>query len=165
MTQHSTIPNRPAIDDLARLEPGAIAALSTDVLSILQGEVEAALACIKTIKDRFDHALDVKFASHAAAARSTEGKDTGTVRIVDEDCTVIADLPKRVRWDQVKLADVVDRIRTAGEDPNEYVSLEYRISERAYGAWPQSIRSVFAPARTVETGKPSYRIERTEGTR
>lgn len=165
MTQHATIPNRPTIDDLARLEPGAIAALPIDVLSILQGEVEAALACIKTIKDRFDHALDVKFAKRAVAARSAEGKDTGTVRIAEDEYTVIADLPKRVKWDQARLAEVVDRIRAAGEDPSEYVSLEYRISERAYGAWPQSIRSVFAQARTVETGKPSYRIERTEGTR
>lgn len=165
MTQHPTIPNRPTIDDLARLEPGAIATLPTDVLSVLQDEVEAALACIKTIKDRFDHALDLKFAGRAAAARSAEGKDTGTVRIADEDCTVIADLPKRVKWDQARLAEVVERIRAAGEDPNEYVAVEYRVSERAYGAWPQSIRSVFAPARTVETGKPSYRIERTEGTR
>jgi hypothetical protein len=165
MTQRATIPNRPTIDDLARLEPGAIAALPTDVLSILQGEVEAALAYIKTIKDRFDHALDVKFASRAAAARGTEGKDTGTVRIAQDDCIVIADLPKRVKWDQTRLAEVVERIRASGEDPSEYVALEYRISERAYGAWPQSIRSVFAPARTVETGKSSYRIERTEDTR
>lgn len=69
-----------------------------------------------------------------------------------------------MKWDQAKLAEVVERIRAAGEDPSEYVALEYRVSERAYGAWPQSIRSIFAPARTVEIGKPSYRIERTEGT-
>jgi len=165
MTQHPRIPNRPTIDDLARLEVGAIAAFPTDVLSILQDEVEAALTCIKSIKDRFDHALDVKFASRAAALRSAEGKDTGTVRIADEDCTVIADLPKRVKWDQAKLAEVVERIRAAGDDPAEYVTTEFKVSERAYGAWPQSIRSAFAPARTVETGKPTYRIERMEGTR
>ena len=35
--------------------------------------------------------------------RAEAGKDTGTVRFVDNDFTVIADLPKRVKWDQAKL--------------------------------------------------------------
>jgi hypothetical protein len=70
-----------------------------------------------------------------------------------------------VKWSQAKLASIVERIRAAGDDPAEYVSTEFKVSERAYGAWPQSIRSIFAPARTVETGKPRYRIERMEGTR
>lgn len=163
MTDPELISNRPALDDLPNLDIGAIAALPTELLATLQEEVDDAFATVKRIKDRLDQALDLKFATRAAAARNADGKDTGTVRITDDGIVVIADLPKRVKWDQEALASIFERIRSAGDDPAEYVTIEFKVSERAYGAWPQAIRSTFAPARTVETGKPSYRFERIEG--
>lgn len=150
--------NRPALDDLLAMETGAIAALSTELLALLMDEAAEAAERAKRIKDRLDGALDVKFGARAAAARRAENKDTGTVRIEDGAFVVVADLPKRVKWDQAELAAIVERIRAAGEDPAEYLSIEFKVSERAYGAWPESIRSAFTPARTVETGKPNYRI-------
>jgi hypothetical protein len=65
---------------------------------------------------------------------------------------VVADLPKRVEWDQAKLAAMVERIRAAGEDPAEYVEIIFKVPERAYSAWPEAIRHGFEPARTVKTG-------------
>jgi hypothetical protein len=163
MTERTQIPNRPTLDDLAQIEIGTFAALPSELLAALREEVEEALARAKCIKERLDQALDLKFSARAAAARLAERKDTGTVRITDDGFVVIADLPKRVKWDQAALTSIVERIRAAGEDPAEYVTTEFEVSERAYGAWPQAIRSAFAPARTVETGKPTYRFERIEG--
>jgi hypothetical protein len=74
----------------------------------------------------------------------------------------MADQPKRVEWDQQALAIVVARIRDAGDDPAEYVMTRLEVSERAYTAWPQRIRAIFEPARTVKLGKPSYSIERRQ---
>jgi hypothetical protein len=71
---------------------------------------------------------------------------------------IVAELPKKVEWDQARLAALVERIRASGEDPAEYVELSYRVSERAYAVWPERIRSAFEPARTVRTGKPSFRL-------
>jgi hypothetical protein len=34
----------------------------------------------------------------------------------------------------------------------------YKISERSYAAWPDHIRQVFAAARTVRPGKPSFKL-------
>ena len=65
---------------------------------------------------------------------------------------MVADLPKRVEWDQAKLAAMVERIRAAGEDPAEYVEISFKVPERAYAAWPEAIRQGFEPARTVKTG-------------
>ena len=50
---------------------------------------------------------------------------TGAVRFDDGDFTVVADLPKRVDWDQGRLADMVARIEEAGDDPSEYVDLAF----------------------------------------
>ena len=65
---------------------------------------------------------------------------------------MVADLPKRVDWDQGRLADMVARIEEAGDDPTEYVDLAFKVPERKYAAWPEAIRQGFEPARTVRPG-------------
>jgi hypothetical protein len=107
-------------------------------------------------------ALDYKFGQEARGLRLAQGKDTGRVRLDDGDFVIMADQPKRVEWDQQELAAVIARIRDAGDDPAEYVKTRLEVSERAYTAWPQRIRAIFEPARTVKLGKPSYSIERRQ---
>ena len=158
-----SIPNRVNLDDLATASIGEIAALPAEQLALLQQDVVDLVASAKRLKDRLDTSLDLKYRDHAAALRRSAGKDTGTVRIEDGDVVVVADLPKRVKWEQAKLAEIIERIRAAGDDPAEYVTIEFSVSERTYGAWPNSIRAVFEPARTVETSKPSYRFENIKG--
>jgi hypothetical protein len=65
---------------------------------------------------------------------------------------------KKVEWDQRRLAALAEQIRSGGEDPGEYVEVSFKVAERAYAAWPERIRSAFEPARTVRTGKPTYRL-------
>jgi hypothetical protein len=37
-------------------------------------------------------------------------------------------------------------------------SPSFKVSERAYTAWPERIRAAFEPARTVRTGRATYRL-------
>ena len=144
--------NTPSIDQLINLPAGEIAQLPVELLAALQREIDAAAKQMKAVTARFSTALEVRYAARAAEARRACGKDTGTVRLVDGDFTVVADLPKRVEWDQAKLAAMVERIRAAGEDPAEYVEITFKVPERAFAAWPEAIRQGFEPARTVKTG-------------
>lgn len=65
---------------------------------------------------------------------------------------------KRVDWNQLRLAALVEQIRASGEEPGEYIEVSFNVSERAYAAWPEPIRSVFEPARTVRTGRQSFKL-------
>jgi hypothetical protein len=103
--------------------------------------------------------MEVRFATRAAEERRVQAKDTGTVRFDEGDFTLVADLPKRVDWDQDRLAAMVARIRAAEDDPAQYVDITYKVPERKYTAWPEAIRAGFEPARTVGSGKPSFRLE------
>ena len=95
----------------------------------------------------------------AAEARRACGKDTGTVRLVDGDYTIVADLPKRVDWDQGKLAQLARNIAESGEDPAEFIDTRLSVSERKYTALPAAWRREFEPARTVGFGKASFKLE------
>jgi len=125
---------------------GEIAQLPAEHLALLQEDVSAALDASKKAKDWIDGAIALRFADHAQTLRREAGKDTGTVRFEADGVTVVADLPKRVDWDQTLIAAVVDRIRAAGDDPNQYVDIAIKVPERKYTAWPENNRPPLPPA-------------------
>ena len=154
----SGLSNRPPLDSIRTLPIGEVAALPAEHLALLQEDATAALDASKKAKDWIDGAIALRFGDQAQALRREAGKDTGTVRFEQDGVTVVVDLPKRVDWDQALIAGVVERIRAAGDDPTQYVDIAIKVPERKYTAWPESIRTAFAPARTVKTGKPSFRL-------
>ena len=149
--------NTPTPDDLPSLSAAEIAALPVELLAILQREIDERLKRDKAAKTRFDAGLAVRYAALAAEERQAAGKDTGTIRFDDGDFTIVADLPKRVDWDQDKLSVMVARIRAADDDPAQYVDIAIKVPERKYTAWPDAIREGFEPARTVRPG--TLRVE------
>jgi len=154
-----SIANRPSLADLMRLPMGEIVALSGETLLLLQEEAEESLRNAKSAKEWLDAVLAWRYVPIANEHRRQDGKDTGTVRFDDGAVTVVADLPKKVEWDQTLLAATVERIRASGDDPTEYVETAFKVPERKYGAWPVHIRLAFEPARTVRTGKPTFTLK------
>jgi len=154
----SGLSNRPTLSSVRTLPLGEVAALPAEHLALLQEDAAAALEACKQQKDWIDSAIALRFAGRADEERRTSGKDTGTVRFEEDGVTVVADLPKKVDWEQRLIADVVERIRTAGEDPGQYVEITIKVPERKYAAWPDSIRAAFAPARTVKTSKQTFKL-------
>lgn len=153
-----TILNHITLDALVRLPMSEIVALPAVELARLQKEAEDALRKAKLTVAWLDGALTNKYADRARAARANDNKDFGLARFQDGDVTVVADLPKKVEWDQHELGEIVERIKAEGEDPRDYVEVSLKVSERKYAAWPPHIRRVFEPARTVRTGKESFEL-------
>ena len=150
--------NHPTLDQLRRIPIGEIVALPADQLALLQEEAEEALQSVKAIKDWLEGAIAQRYAERARAQRQAVGKDTGTVRFNDGPVAVVADLPKKVVWDQAKLAELVERIKAEGDDPAEYVDTSIKVAERNFTAWPSHIQLAFEGARTVRVGKPTFRL-------
>ena len=153
-----TILNHITLDALVRLPVAEIVALPAAELARLQREAEDALRKAKLTIAWLDGALTQKYAERAKAARADAEKDFGVARFSDGDVTVVADLPKKVEWDQRDLADLVERIKSEGEDPRDYVEVSLKVPERKYGAWPKHIRSLFEPSRTVRAGKETFEL-------
>ena len=150
--------NRPTLDALRHLPVSEIITLPAEHLALLQTDAREALDAAKRMQDWIEAVIALRYEQRAIAARGNAGKDTGTVRFTDGDVTIVAELPKRVDWDQARLAAMVERIRAAGDDPAEYVEVTYKVPERAYTAWPAHIRDAFSPARTVRAGKPTFKL-------
>ena len=157
--------NTPSVDDMLNMPTGELAQMPVEMLASLQAELAEARKRLNTLTARFNSALEVRYATRAAEARRACGKETGTVRLVDGDYTVAVDLPKRVDWDQEKLAQIAQNIAASGEDPTEFIDTRLTVSERKYGALPEAWRKGFEPARTVRTGTLKVKIVPQEGDR
>jgi len=77
-----------------------------------------------------------------------------------EGCEV--NVPKKVTWDQKQLAEIHQNILISNEDPADYIDVAYKVAESKFKVWPTSIRDRFLPARTVEAGNASIKIEKDE---
>jgi hypothetical protein len=155
--------NTPSVDDMLNMPVTELALMPPTLLAAVQAEIDIATDRMKAVIERFALALEVRYAARASECRGHEGKDTGTIRFEDDGVTVIADLPKRIDWDQAKLAQIAKNVATAGEDPAEFIDTKLSVSERKFGALPESWRKGFEPARTVRTGKPKFRLVLNEG--
>lgn len=154
--------NRVTLAQLDQLSIGELASLPVDQLAMLLEEVGELKARAKRIDDWLTAALAMRYGESAQARRKVEGKDHGKVTIEEDGHAIVCDLPKRVQWDQRKLRHAVESIKSWGDNPDEYVSIELKVAEAKYQAWPSSIRSLFEPARTVMSGRPSFAIKRRE---
>ena len=154
----SAATNRPRLGDIRTMPIGLIAELPAPILALLQDEAEEAVKAARHLADWLNGAIALRYGDRAAAARRAEGKDTGTIRLDDGEVTVIADLTKRVDWDQSELATLIAAIRAEDGDPAEYVDTVFRVPERKYAAWPRHIRTAFERARTVKSGRPSFKL-------
>lgn len=127
-------------------------------LAIQRMQLVARINELKKELEPVEHGINEIIAPIANAARQTEGKDTGTVNVEIEGMQVKADLPKKVDWDQEALSAIGDKIAAAGDDPVKYIRVTYGVSETAFKQWPDAVKAVFLPARTVKTGKPVYTV-------
>jgi hypothetical protein len=145
-------------DQVLATPAGELAQQSGESLFQLKNDAADLLAAAKAIVEHVDRTLDLKYAQRAHELRLAGGKDTGVVHFDDGRVRITADLPKKVEWDQAKLTDITRRIAANGEDPAEYVEISYRVSETKFNAWPETLKSAFASARTLKTGKPGFRL-------
>jgi len=158
------VSNHPSLDDIRAMPIGEIAALPVDQLALLLDDLAERKAELKRLDDWLNGALALRYGDRAQALRQAEGKQGGIVRIDEADGLVaVCDLPKRPEYDQEQLRQAVQTIESWGSDPREFVTLEIKVSEAKYGAWPSEIRALFEPARTVRFGRPSFRIEKAKG--
>jgi len=153
-----TILNHITLDALVRLPMSEIVALPAAELARLQKEAEDALRKAKLTTAWLDGALTQKYAEGSRAARADAAKDFGVARFSDGEFTVVADLSKKVDWDQSQLSALMDRIAADGENPRDYIEVSLRVSERKYASWPPYIRKAFEPARTVSAGRETFEL-------
>lgn len=147
------------LDEIGQLYMTELDKLPLSELSRMTRQVTAIKEAATLYHGSLQNALHSRLGEQAQCLRRVAGKETGKVNFEVEGFLVSADLPKRPEYDQHKLKEAVEALRKWGEDPDNYVGIEIKVSEAKYTAWPPGIRQLFEPARTLKTGKPVYKLE------
>ena len=144
------------ISEIAKKTIGEISSQDSRALMFLSHKAVEYFNHAKKVKQWIDSAIDIKYSDTINRERLKLNKDSGVINIEDGGVKITHNLVKKTDWDQEKLAEIYDIITKQGQDPEEYIDIIYKVSERKYNAWPKSIRELFTDARTLKFGKPTY---------
>lgn len=144
--------------DIAAMSVGQLAALPAAQKAEISRNLNEALDWLKKARAKFDAALDAAYGEQIRAACLDAGKDFGVFHVSDGALRVTLDQPKRVAWDQQQLAAIASRIVASGDRVEDYLDIEFSVSESRFNNWPPALREQFEAARTVKPGKPSFRL-------
>jgi uncharacterized protein YdaL len=153
--------NLPTLRSIA-VDGAVLKDLPLDALDALLSEAEAENKIISAAKRAITSHIDARFAPEIAEAYDIKGADFGTVHVTIGEFDIEVNTPKKAEWDQKKLASIVDEIRTAGDDPTEFVKVEYAVEEKKYAAWPSYLQTKFEPARTLKPGTRTLKLARAK---
>lgn len=145
-----------ATDMLDRLTASEIDGLPPGVLADLDWQLAEENTVNQRRRKALHDAFERRYASQASDALCADGRDTGTVHLVDGSHAVTVTRPKRVKWNQAVLKNVLDRL--APETARHIASVEFKIDERRFDALMERDKAALTPARTVETGKATYAL-------
>jgi hypothetical protein len=129
----------------------------TSVADLQRFEAQAKSELAK-LSSAIQAGLSMRFEETAREQLLSQGKDTGTTHIDEDNFDVSIEIGKTVKWDQEKLAEITKRIADNGGDPGEFISVKYAVSEAKYKAWPEKLKKPFEPARTVKPSKPKITL-------
>ena len=151
------------IESARHIPIGKLSELEISKLVSLQRDAIANLDQAKRLKDWLDSAISLKYQNRVTDIRQTQDKVTGTIHFNDGNFKVTSVVTKRVDWDQAKLKEAVSEIKEFGDNPYEYVTISYKLSETKFNAWPEYIKKFFRPARILKTSKETFKIEEIKG--
>lgn len=124
-----------------------------DIISKLREKKEE-LEAIKREVSALESELYLATKDDINNAYKEKGNAYGVVHVGE----LTVNIPKKVTWDQKRLAELYKGISLSNENPSDYIKVTYDVSEAKYNAWPEAIRSTFDEARTVEPGKVTIKV-------
>lgn len=120
----------------------------------------AAKSELATLSTMIQAGLDMRFGEQAKSQLLAESKDTGTTHVFEGDFDVAVEVSKDVSWDQKALQSIWNRMVATGQDPTEFISAKYSVSESRFKAWPEVFRQSFMAARTVKPKAAKFTLRK-----
>ena len=86
-------------------------------------------------------------------------KEQGSTTVNQDGYKITVTIPMRTTWDEKKLKEISQTIQSHGDDPEQYIQFKPQVSESVYKSWPEQIKKVFEPARTIKPGKRKIEVK------
>lgn len=121
--------------------------------------LDANIADTKQQRDQLVKSVRDYYGDDLGAKLKAKPEPFGKVSLEEHGIEVSLTIPKKVIWDQDKLAEIYRLIKESGDDPAEYIEVTYSVKESAYKNLTEKRKTVIDQARTVKDGTPKIDIK------
>ena len=132
-----------------------------DVIAEIQ-VIDAEISKLKKKRGEFQEDLNSFLGEQVSDSLKDNDYGCGTANLETDSYKVKAVITKKVSWDQEKLRQAYEILKTTEENPDEYIRTKFDVSENAYKNWPEKIRKFFEPCRDVKPSPAKYTFEKKE---
>lgn len=123
-------------------------------------DLDAQISGLKDRKDNLTKSVITLVQSDIQDQIGLNDYGCGTVTIKTDDFNLKVIVSKKIVYDQNKLSNLYEQIKTSGHNPDMYIKTQYKVSEAVFKTWPTEIQDAFFDAREVSQSKPTIKIER-----
>ncbi|WP_067521661.1 hypothetical protein [Endozoicomonas ascidiicola] len=148
----------PDLQAITNIRISDLSAKSGEELLKLVDSAEKQLVETQRARDWLESAIAYKYVYRSTNIRSELGQEFGFIHFEDGAVKVTSEIPKAITWDQKKLAAIAETIRNQGENPEEFMEVQYTVLDARFDEWPEVMQNAFRPALTIEQGTSKYRL-------
>lgn len=140
------------IYEIASKPIGELAELPAAELAEMQKEVETLIALADNVRKWLNGALMLKYSTQINEKRTKTNRPYGEISFPDNGYIVTEDRPLVLEWQKDKLKEYAKRIAANGANPEDYMDIDYTISEKKYCSLSDEARKSLNAAGNIRPG-------------
>lgn len=129
-----------------------LAEKSATELAKMQKEVETLIAQTDNVRKWLNGALMLKYSTQINEKRTKTNRPYGEISFHDNGYIVTEDRPMVLEWQKDKLKEYAKRIAANGGNPEDYMDIDYTISEKKYCSLSDEARKSLNAAGNIRPG-------------
>lgn len=140
------------IYEIASKPIGELAELPAAELAEMQKEVETLIALADNVRKWLNGALMLKYNTQINEKRAKTNRPYGEISFTDNEYIVTEDRPLVLEWQKDRLKEYAKRIAANGGNPEDYMDIDYTISEKKYCSLSDEARKSLNAAGNIRPG-------------
>ena len=140
------------IYEIASKPIGELAELPAAELAEMQKEVETLIALADNVRKWLNGALMLKYNTQINEKRAKTNRPYGEISFTDNEYIVTEDRQLVLEWQKDKLKEYAARIAANGGIPEDYMDIDYTISEKKYCSLSDEARKSLNAAGNIRPG-------------
>ena len=140
------------IYEIASKPIGELAELPAAELAEMQKEVETLIALADNVRKWLNGALMLKYNTQINEERTKTNRPYGEISFSDNEYIVTEDRPLVLEWQKDKLKEYAKHIAANGGNPEDYMDIDYTISEKKYCSLSDEARKSLNTAGNIRPG-------------
>lgn len=140
------------IYEIASKPIGELAELPAAKLAEMQKEVETLIVLADNVRKWLNGALMLKYSTQINEKRTKTNRSYGEISFSDNEYIVTEDRPMLLEWQKDKLKEYAKRIAANGGNPEDYMDINFTISEKKYTSLSSEVRKSLNAAGNIRPG-------------